>query len=145
MKLFRSLGLALSAFAALGLGPWACLGPLHAQVGPPNQIQCNSLGTLAAGPTSITQIIAASSGKTVSICGWHVTNTGASGTFSFQYGTGTNCATGTTTFIPAVNVTSSAPSADHIEFAQISIPLSNAVCITPSVATISAIIFYTYT
>lgn len=142
----RKLGLALSFLAGLSLNliGWG-LWPVQAQVGPPNQIQCNAIGTMAVGPTSITQIVALSTGRTISICGWHVTNTGAAGAFTFSYGTGSNCATGTTVLIPAVNVTSSAPSADHIDYASLSLPQGQALCITPSVATISAVVFYTYT
>lgn len=134
----------LNAFLAAVIFWVTLCTPLLAQVGPPNTIQCNKLGTMAAGPTAITQIVAApTSPLSVSICGWHVTNTGAAGTFSFQYGTGVNCAGGTTTIIPAINVTSSAPSADHIDYAQFSLPAGNALCITPSVATISALVYYT--
>lgn len=111
-------------------------------IGPTNQIFCNKVATLAVGPSSITQIIAANAGQTISVCGWHVTNTAASGTFSFQYGTGSNCGTGTTTIIPALNVTSSAPSSDHLDYAQIGVPISNAFCVTPSVATIAVVIYY---
>lgn len=111
-------------------------------VGPTNQIFCNKVATLAVGPTTITQIIAAATGQAINICGWHVTNTGATGTFSFQYGTGSNCGTGTQTLIPALNVTSTAPSSDHIDFAQFGTPISNALCVTPSVATISVVVYY---
>lgn len=111
-------------------------------VGPGQQVLCPSVATLAAGPTTITQMVAAVTGKTIYICGWHVTNTGATGTFSFQSGTGSNCGTGTATVVPAANVTSTAPSADHIDYASITFPLSAALCITPSVATISAIVYY---
>ena len=110
--------------------------------GPPNQILCNKVAQMAAGPAAITQVVPLAAGKTIFVCGWHVTNTAASGNFSFSYGTGSNCGTGTTTIIPAMNVTSSAPSADHIDYAQISAPPGNALCITPSVATIAAIIYY---
>lgn len=119
---------------------WASLA--LAQVGPPNQIQCNKLATMAVGPTSITQLVAPVSGQNVNVCGWHVTNTGAAGTFSLQTGTGSNCGTGTATVIPATNVTSSAPSADHIDFASWSGGLGNAICVTPSVNTISVTLFY---
>jgi len=134
LKLFLTL---LLAFTLLCAGP----GRSENTVGPTNQVTCNKIATLTAGPTILTQMIAAVAGQSIFICGWHVTNTAAAGTFSFSYGTGANCASGTTAIIPATNVTSSAPSADHISIATIQVPLSNAFCITP-VATISAIIFY---
>src|SRR6266404_488274 len=95
--LMRKLGLVLSFLASLGFNLWAWSGMLHAQgIGPTNQIICNKIAMLAAGPTSITQVIAAVAGQGVNLCGWHVTNTGATGNFSISYGTGTNCGTGTT-------------------------------------------------
>src|SRR6266436_7151332 len=110
-------------------------------VGPGAQILCNKVATLAVGSSTITQMVAAVAGQSIFICGWHVTNTAAGGTFSFQNGTGSNCGTGTATLIPATNVTSSAPSADHISLATLQVPVGNAFCITP-IATISAIVYY---
>src|SRR6266567_5571577 len=133
----RKLGLFL---AILGLNLWAWSDSAHAQgapVGPTNTILCNKIATLTAGPTTITQVVSAVAGQGISLCGWHVTNTAATGSFSVCYGTGANCGTGTTTIIPSMNVTSTAPSGDHTQYADFTAPLANAICITPSVATIS--------
>lgn len=117
----------------------------HAEntVGPTNLVICNKVATMAVGPNSITQIVAAVSGQTIFVCGWEVTNTGATGTFSFQSGTGSNCGTGTATLIPALNITNTAPSVDRQQNATIQLPLSAALCITPSVATIAAVVWFT--
>ena len=112
------------------------------QVGPINQVICNKTANLPVGSTGLTQMIAAVTGQTIFICGWHVTNTAASGTFLFAQGTGSNCGTGGITILPATNVTNAAPSADHIDYAVISTLPSAAFCINPSVNTISALIFY---
>jgi hypothetical protein len=119
-------------------------GLAHAQtpVGPPNQVICNNIAILTAGPATITQIQAASGTARIFICGWHVTNTGATGTFSLSTGTGSNCGTGTATLLPPQNVTSTAPSADHIDYAHIQTPQGVALCITPSVATIAAVVYF---
>jgi hypothetical protein len=98
---------------------------------------------MPVGTTGLTQIIAAVAGQSISICGWHVTNTAATGTFAFSYGTGSNCGTGTVTPIPAQNVNSTAPSADHIDYVTITIPVGNALCVNFSVATIAGIVYYT--
>lgn len=136
----KKLRLTIGLLAALSL---SFLAPVHAQqVGPTNQIFCNKTANLAVGPTGLTQVIPGVVGQTISVCGWHVTNTAATGTFSFSYGTGSNCGTGTTTILPPTNVTSSAPSADHIDFAQIGLPTGNAFCVNPSVATISVFVYY---
>lgn len=124
------LGLASAALAQ---------GPI---VGPGQPILCTQIATMAVGPSTITQVIAPVPNQRIVICGWHVTNTGATGTFSFQTGTGTNCGTGTGTLLPAANVTSTAPSADHIDYGSIQTPIGSALCITPSVATISAYVYF---
>lgn len=111
-------------------------------IGPSNLIICNKIATLAVGPSSITQIIAGVAGQAIHICGWDASNTGATGTFSFQYGTGVNCASGTTTLIPALNITSTAPAVDRQQYATMDIPIANAVCVTPSVATIAVVLWY---
>ena len=138
-KLFLALGLffALSP-SALSQGPI---------VGPGQPILCVTAATLAVGPSTITRIITGVSGKSINICGWHITNTGATGTFSFSIGTGTNCGTNTSVVVPAQNVTSTAPITDHIDYAFLTIPsttggLPTDLCITPSVATIAAVVYY---
>ena len=132
----RKLSVALLLYFGL-----ACAA-LAEPVGPVNDILCNKIGNLPVGNTTITQIIAGVASQSINICGWHVTNTGATGTYSISYGTGTNCATGTTTVVPTTNVTSTAPDVDHIDYAMVTIPAGNALCITSSVATVSTLIFY---
>lgn len=117
-------------------------GALAQAVGPTNTILCNQKATLAVGPTGLTQMVAAVTGQTINVCGWHVTNTGATGTFLFASGTASNCGSNTVTQIPATNVTNTAPSSDHIEFASWSAPLSTALCVNPSVATISVVVWF---
>jgi hypothetical protein len=130
------LALALSALipSAQAQGP---------MVGPGALLVCTKIAFMAVGPTSITQLVAPVPGQAVSVCGWHITNTGATGTFAFQIGTGSNCGTGTVTIVPAMNVTSTAPSVDHIEYATSTLPISQGLCVTPSVATISVVVYYT--
>jgi hypothetical protein len=133
-KLLLALGLCLAlSSSALSQGTI---------VGPGNLILCTKIANMAVGPTTITTVIAAVTGQTIHLCGWHITNTGATGTFSISYGTGAACVTGTTVIVTVQNVTSTAPSADHPQYATFSLPPSNALCVTPSVATIAATIYY---
>jgi hypothetical protein len=111
-------------------------------IGPPNAVQCNAVATLAVGTTGLTQMVAAVTGQRIFVCGWHVTNTGATGTFLLANGTGSNCGTNTVTQIPALNVTSTAPSGDHQTFATFQTPISAALCVNPSVATIAVVVYY---
>jgi hypothetical protein len=140
-SLIKVLGLALGL-----LWPSALFaqGPI---VGPGNSIICTTASFMAAGPSAATRIIQGVAGKGINICGWHITNTGATGTFSFSIGTGTNCGTNTSTVIPAMSITNTAPVTDHVEYAFLSPPstisgVPTDVCVTPSVATIAAVIYY---
>ena len=138
----RKLRINLALLAALALSFCSSLAHAENSVGPTNRIFCNKIAILAAGPATITQIIPAVAGQNINICGWSVTNTAAAGTFSLQTGTGSNCGTNTATFIPPLNITNTAPATDHVSDAWFSSPQSSAVCITPSVATISAVVYY---
>ena len=125
---------------ALLLPPGARAQP--AIVGPPNAIICNGAAQTAIGVSGQTQTVAGVAGRSIYICGWHVTNSGASGTFQLSYGTGSNCGTGNALVTPAFTVTSTAPATDHIDYAVVQVPAGNALCINPSVATIAAIIWF---
>jgi hypothetical protein len=111
-------------------------------IGPAQTAICNQVQFMAVGPTTITTVVPGVAGKSIFVCGWHITNTGTTGTFSISVGSGANCGGSPTTIIPAVNVTSTAPSADHIEYAWTQVPAGQSVCITPSVATISAVMWF---
>ncbi len=138
----RKFGLALSFLASLGLSLWAWTLPIHAQIGPGNQVMCNQLVFQTASTASLATILAGVAGKTTFICGWHVTNSaGTVSTFQLSSGTGTNCATTNTNITPAFNVTSSAPSTDHVEFAMLSLVPGNNLCIISSGTTLQPAIW----
>jgi hypothetical protein len=133
-KLLLALGLCFSlSSSALAQGPI---------VGPGQPILCVTAAQMAVGPSSITRIITGATGKAINICGWHITNTGASGTFSFQIGTGTNCGTNTATVVPAMSISNTAPVTDHIDYAFLTVPTATDLCVTPSVATIAVVVYY---
>jgi hypothetical protein len=114
------------------------------QVGPANLITCNQVAAMAPGPTTIQAIIPPTAGRAINVCGWHVTNTGASGTFNITRGTQTTtpCDTNSAVIVPAMSVSNTAPSADHPGYAFVSTPTGQGVCVTPSVATIAIVIYY---
>ena len=106
-----------------------------------SNINCTSVYTFS-GINATTQVIAPATGKLINFCGWHVTNTAGAGTFSLTFGTGATCGTGTVNITPALNVTSSAPSADHEQSAFISSAQGAGLCVSPSVTTISGVLYY---
>jgi hypothetical protein len=136
----RKLGLALAFLLGLQ-GPWlGLIGLAQAQVGPPNQIQCNKAVNFT-GNAALQQILALQAGQSIYICGWHVTSTsGTTTTFQLEYGTGSNCGTGTQVLTPPLNVTLSAPSADHIDYASMQTPAGQALCVNAP-ATVTGIIW----
>jgi hypothetical protein len=138
----RRLGLVLSILAALGLGPWAWI-PGHAQVGPPNTIQCNQLtNTTLTGTGSpvTTSVLAGSASKIIVICGWHVTESGTTaGTFQLEYGTQGGPCTSPTTITPGYSVSSTAPATDHIDYASLSIPSGAQLCVITTGASTSTL------
>lgn len=140
----RRLLLTLAALAAL----CTPASPQGSVVGPGQPLLCGQQipTQVQIGVSGATRIVQGVLGKTIIICGWHVTNSAAAGTFQLTYGTGSNCGTGTVTLTPAFTVTSTAPATDHIDYAVASIPVLTSgtpwdLCINPSVATIAAIVW----
>jgi hypothetical protein len=60
------------------------------------------------------------------------------------YGTQTTnpCDTANGAFTPVLNVSNTAPSTDHIDFAINQSATGSGLCLTPSVATIGGIVYY---
>ena len=80
---------------------------------------------IAVSTAGTVQLVAAVSGKAIYVTDWDVV-AGGTGTFQLEYGTGTNCATGTTT------LTGAYPAAAQFGRAGVGhlfIPAGNALCI----------------
>lgn len=113
-------------------------------VGPPNAVLCNKSASFSS-TTSTTSLVPANSSFRIFVCGWHVTtSSSASVTFSMSSGTTTTtpCDTNTTQILPALQLTSAAPSADHVDFAVLGTNNGVGLCITPSSTTITGIVYY---
>src|SRR5258705_4401869 len=98
--MMKKLSVALFLWLAFSSPAWA-----ENVVGPSAQVLCNRAANVAVGPTSATQIVAGVAGQSIFVCGWQITNTGATGTFTFIYGTGTTC-TSPTTLVTVQSITS---------------------------------------
>lgn len=109
-------------------------------VGPTNSIICNKQGQLT-GTGATAQIVPGVVGQSIFICGWHVTNTAASGTFQFSYGTGATCTSGTN-ITPNFTVSNTAPSADHITAAWSNGVAGQTLCVNATVTTVVVMVFY---
>ena len=143
----RKLGIALSFLAAFGLNLVGWAVPAFAeQAGPINELLCNrlpNLGNLVGTGSSVTTLVkAAATNQIIIVCGWHVTESGStSGTFQLEYGTQTTnpCDTGTTILTPAFSVSSTAPATDHIDYASLSTPAGNQLCVVTTGAATSTL------
>lgn len=115
-------------------------GEGEAQVGPPNQILCNNTAVFT-GTGAAAAVITAGANQRVYLCGWHITNTAATGSFAITGGTGAACGTGTQTVTPTMSVTSTAPTTDHIEFATFNTALGGSFCVNATVTTVTGLLW----
>lgn len=128
---------------ALLLWPSVCWAQGGAVAGPPNAILCNQTATFT-GAAALTTISGATSTSParVYVCGWHVTSTSSTTTtFQLETGTGTNCAGNAVVITPALNVTITAPSADHIDYAAWQTAQGGEVCVNAP-ATVNGLIYF---
>lgn len=119
----------------------ACAPARAQQFGPPNTILCNKSATFT-GTGAAAIVIAGVGGQVVNVCGWHITNTAATGTFSISTGSGAACGTGTVAITPTLSVTSTAPSADHIDYATFNAVVGAGVCVNATVTTVTGVLWY---
>jgi hypothetical protein len=127
----------------------ACAAPAFAQqVGPAVQVYCNKSASVTVATATTTSVVAGVANQSIFVCGWHVTSTqAATTTFQFEYGTQGGPCGSPTTVTPAFNVTSTAPSADHISIAAIQVPQTaggNQLCVVSTGATVGLAILVYY-
>jgi hypothetical protein len=106
----------------------------------PSQTNCNKSAQLQMTTATTTQIVALSTGQQVRICAYAIqgSTTATGTTLKLVYGTGTACATGTTSLTPAWNLPASSvalPFSEGHGVGELFQTLaSNALCATNSAA-----------
>jgi hypothetical protein len=95
--------------------------PASAQVVGPNGPQCNKVFQVSQAATGLTKIVSGIANQSISICGWSVNSGAATSTWQLEYGTGTNCGTGTTAITPVYSLAINGVQIDHIVQAFISL------------------------
>src|SRR6516164_9702037 len=129
----------------LGLALLCWSAPAFAQVGPPNPILCNSQGQATIATATTTGVVNGVAGQRVYICGWHVTSTqAASTTFQIIQGTQGGPCGSPANLTPAFSVTSTAPSSDHVDYAQMQTTPGAQVCVVTVGATIGQAVIIWY-
>lgn len=128
----------------LALALWA--SPAVAQLlpqGPPGLAYCTQTFQVTQGAVALTKIISNVPGKTIYVCGWDFDNQSAAQTIQFEYGTGTNCGSGTTALTQVFTVPANSFYVDHIPYASMAVPQGNDVClVTTGTSTTAIILFY---
>ena len=107
---------------------WFLLNGAQAQsFNPPSSHLCDRVTT----GTGAQQIVTAAAGAYIYVCGYAVDAIGANASFSLAYGTGTNCAAGTTNISPVISGSNQGNAfVDHTIFAFLTLPPGQNLCVT---------------
>lgn len=110
-------------------------------IGAPATLLCNK-SAVFTGTGSAAIVITGTAGNVISFCGWHITNTAATGSFAITTGSGAGCGTGTQAITGTLSVTNTAPSTDHIEYATISAAPGANFCVNATTTTVTGVLWY---
>jgi hypothetical protein len=102
--------------------------PVSGQVYNVCQVFPQTTVPITVSSSTTTQLVAAVTGHQIYVCSLKLLNSG--GTSQFKYGTGTNCATGTTNLTGILSPTDNIGWPQSGGFPQMTIPASQALCIT---------------
>jgi hypothetical protein len=123
--------------------------PVCAQQFAPQPTVCSQSAVLQMTTATTTQMVALVAGESVRICSYAIqgSTTSTATTLKLVYGTGTNCATGTTALTPAWNMPASStalPSTHGHGVGQLfQTPAGDALCATNSAAgTVNILVNY---
>lgn len=111
-------------------------------LGPPNTVLCNQIVNFSSIATT-TQLLAPATGKQIYVCGWSVTNSSNSVTYSVSifFGTGAICGTNTVAITPTMSINANAYN-DHSQFAVTSGAAGSGLCVNPSNAALAGNVYY---
>lgn len=138
----RKLLLALALALPVLIPSAQAQGPI---VGPGQPILCPFVAQQSPAAAGTLGLVNGVAGKITVICGWHVTSTqSTSSTFQFQYGTQGGPCTTPTNLTPAFSVTSTAPSADHIDYGSMQAPAGTQICVASTGATVALAVMIYY-
>jgi hypothetical protein len=99
-----------------------------------NLVQSDSSAAINVSTATTTQIVALSSGKSIYVSGWDIV-VAAADNITLEYGTGTNCGTGTTALTGAYNFAANGGLATGSGLGVLfKLPASNALCVVTGAA-----------
>jgi hypothetical protein len=104
------------------------IGALNLNTSDPCQNGAFLKGSVSLALTASSQLIAASGGSSIFVCGFAATAAGTSPTLQFVYGTGTTCGTGTVNLTGAFAPTAGTELRAGGAITQFSVPSGNNLC-----------------
>jgi hypothetical protein len=102
---------------------------------------CNQSATISVTATNTTQIVALSASKIIRVCGF-VASISLAGTAQFVYGTGTNCAVGTTNLTGAINIATGQVINAYGNPEVFRTASANAICLTAATGNVNGVLTY---
>jgi len=108
--------------------------PATNSTGTVSQVQSDSSAAISVSTATTTQLVALSSGKAIYVTAWDIV-VAAADNVTLEYGTGTNCGTGTTALTGAYNFAANGGLAKGSGLGVLfKVPAGNALCIVTSAA-----------
>lgn len=106
-------------------------------------VQCNKSAVYDTNANGLTELVALSAGKQIYVCGYTI-NSGGTVNVALKYGTGTACATGTTSLTPAYSMVAQEVITDSSPFFRgLNVPAGNALCLSTSAGVaVQAVVMY---
>lgn len=122
----------------------ACAQPAAAQ----GRIPCNQASFVhAVGAVALTQLVPIDpQGRRIGLCGYALVASAMSAALQLQYGTGTNCGTGTTPISPAWVLPTGGTLVNRQSDVAQNTPAANALCFVSAgqTGTMDAIVYWVY-
>lgn len=143
VRFLRWLLVALSTLAA-SEATWAQDGP--AGVSPALMFGCNQSAFYDGTTLGATQLVASNASGRIYVCGWNLWVGAGATNVGFVYGTGVNCAVGTTKVTPAYQFAANTGMVDHLPVYTGITPVPNGsnLCINTNAANaVQAVVYYT--
>jgi len=107
------------------------------------EFDCSNSAAITVAAAATTQIVALTSGRRVRVCSFVITGDTAATVATFVYGTGTNCATGTTSITGAMRMVDEGNIvATASRGALFSTADSNALCLTATTGAVTGFVTY---
>ncbi|HEX4043274.1 MAG TPA: hypothetical protein VHY10_16370 [Xanthobacteraceae bacterium] len=140
MSVCKLRRLLLAGAVALAATFAPALPALPAQLYQSQMLGCNQEAPFTA--SSVAQLVAAIANQQIYICGFTFNAGASAANIELEYGTGTNCGTGTMALTPDFALGANGVLSDHSPFFNgLTVPLGNNLCVLPSAAAVGLVYY----